>query len=115
MMINVKVNLFHGPGVNAAYVCPARSMPVRHSPEKTRSMPLRQCRFLVPDVPDRALALARRRRILYLSSFAVADEQAEPNFSCSASDFRKLSTPLSQSQWRLPTSEPTSRSESLPT
>src|ERR1700674_3565371 len=40
---------------------------------------------------------------------------ADSNFSCRASDSRKLSTPLSQSQSRLPTSELTSRSEPLPT
>jgi hypothetical protein len=32
-------------------------MPVGHSPEKTQSMPRRQCRILVPEFPDRAPAL----------------------------------------------------------
>src|SRR5216684_1214541 len=63
------------PEFPAFFLCPARSMPAGHSPEKTRSMPLRQCRFLVPDVPYRALALvrSRRQRILYLSSLSFLD------------------------------------------
>jgi hypothetical protein len=45
---------------------------------------------------------------------AVPMSTADSNFSCRASDPRKLNMLLSQSQRRLPTSELTSRSEPLP-
>src|SRR5712692_917200 len=55
-------------------LCLASSTPVGHSPEKTRSMPLRQCRILVPGFPYRAPGLASATRGRNLLSLRCGDQ-----------------------------------------